>query len=803
MSELSVDAIRVLHVDDDPGFTDVTATFLENTDDRFTVETAANANEGLEYLTHDIDCVVSDYDMPGRDGIEFLEAVRDQYPRLPFILFTGKGSEVVASEAISADVTDYLQKQTGTDQYQLLANRIANSVESYRSRQQLRERRADLETSHERISFALESTDSYIYEVDLGTGTETRYGAFERLFGLKSVDVPTSESFYDRAIHPDDRQRVEDIQDLDTLRSLTESIEYEFRTHPDNGDVRWLRSEAYIQSGSDGEPQTLVGLATDITERKQRQRELNRYEKIVENTEDGIYVFDDEARFSFVNQRVVDVSGIPKNAWIGEHVSILSALDTLSEEDVSAIETGIETILQGNEAGVRIELTPDVPYDLDILELRLASFRTTDGSRRVIGYSRDITDLKTREWKLKQLQHQTRSLMTTRTLEETAQVAVDAAQEVLDAELSGFHRLTDDGERLELVTDADAMTAVFETVPEYDRTVESDTVGSVVWDAFESGEIRVIDDTNESERLAGNTPSGSAIIYPIESQGVFIVSATEVDAFDETDKSLTEILSATLTTALQRVNRETLLREREQKLAHQNERLDEFASIVSHDLRNPLSVAQGRLELVRDKCSSEQLATVEKAHERMDTLIEDMLALAREEATATDIEAIGLDEVVSQSWNTVETDEATLAIETESTIRADENRLQRLLENVIRNSVEHGTRSSRTRSDNRVEHGSTGNRTRSVDNVEHGNGDVTVTVGELDDGFYIADDGVGIPADQRDAVFDRGYSTGEGGTGFGLYIVERVVETHGWEITVTESADGGARFEITDVAFVE
>ncbi|MEF8786947.1 MAG: HAMP domain-containing sensor histidine kinase, partial [Haloarculaceae archaeon] len=100
-------------------------------------------------------------------------------------------------------------------------------------------------------------------------------------------------------------------------------------------------------------------------------------------------------------------------------------------------------------------------------------------------------------------------------------------------------------------------------------------------------------------------------------------------------------------------------------------------------------------------------------------------------------------------------------------------------------------------------HGSTGNRTQSDDSIKHREQDVTVTVGELDDGFYIADDGVGIPADQREAVFGRGYSTGEDGTGFGLYIVERVVETHGWEITITESVDGGARFEITDVEFVE
>jgi PAS domain S-box-containing protein len=71
--------------------------------------------------------------MPGQNGIEFLQTVRSKYPKLPFILFTGKGSEAVASDAITAGATDYLQKQAGTEQYQLLANRIRNAVEKYRS----------------------------------------------------------------------------------------------------------------------------------------------------------------------------------------------------------------------------------------------------------------------------------------------------------------------------------------------------------------------------------------------------------------------------------------------------------------------------------------------------------------------------------------------------------------------------------------------------------------------------------------------------------------------------------------------
>lgn len=126
--------VRVLHVDDEPGFADLVATHLESEHDQLTVHTTTNPNDGLEKLrTTDVDCIVSDHDMPELTGIEFLRAVREQCPNVPFILYTGKGSEEIASEAISNGVTDYLQKEMGTDQYTLLANRIANAVSQYRT----------------------------------------------------------------------------------------------------------------------------------------------------------------------------------------------------------------------------------------------------------------------------------------------------------------------------------------------------------------------------------------------------------------------------------------------------------------------------------------------------------------------------------------------------------------------------------------------------------------------------------------------------------------------------------------------
>ncbi|MFC3478910.1 response regulator [Halobacterium litoreum] len=121
--------VTVLHVDDEPGFTELVAEFLEREAESLSVRTATAAEDALDALDAEcVDCIVSDHDMPGMTGLELLEAVREDHPDFPFILFTGKGSEEIASRAISAGVTDYLQKQGGTEQYAILANRVLNTV---------------------------------------------------------------------------------------------------------------------------------------------------------------------------------------------------------------------------------------------------------------------------------------------------------------------------------------------------------------------------------------------------------------------------------------------------------------------------------------------------------------------------------------------------------------------------------------------------------------------------------------------------------------------------------------------------
>lgn len=212
-------------------------------------------------------------------------------------------------------------------------------------------------------------------------------------------------------------------------------------------------------------------------------------------------------------------------------------------------------------------------------------------------------------------------------------------------------------------------------------------------------------------------------------------------------------------------------KERERELQRQNECLDEFASVVSHDLRNPLSVARGRLELAREEPNEEHFDAIARSHERMDALIIELLTLARQGKEVSDNEPVELSHLTEQCWANVATGEATLRTEMKRLIQAERSRLQQLFENLMRNAVEHG-----------------------------GNA-VTVSVGGLTEGFYVEDDGPGIPEDERDEVLEQGYTTAEDGTGFGLSIVRQIVDAHGWDIDVTESDDGGARFEISGVEF--
>ncbi|MFW6449360.1 MAG: response regulator [Halobacteriota archaeon] len=455
--------IRVLLVEDDPLLSEVSAAYLERIHDDLEVETETRPLDALERIEADaFDCIVSDYVMPGMNGLELLEAVRDRDEEVPFIMLTGKGDEHVASEALAAGATDYLPKERNTEQYNALAERIVAAVESRR-------------------------------------------------------EEPPDEPH----------------------RALLEACPIEAVLLRADGTVVW-------GSASLGE------------------------------------------EFDFPEESLLDTS-------IFTHV-----------------------------------------HPEDIPDLRESFFSLVDR---------------------------------------------DAGSFRLDLRLG-------------------------------------DPDGGWTW-----------------------------------------VEATAVDMTDLEDLGEYAIFLRDVS------DRKAVEHDLEQRVDH----LDAFASLVSHDLRNPLSVARGRLDLAMDECESPHLESVATAHERIDTLLDDLLEFARVGRAAIEPETVDLASVVRDCWAELRPGDAHLRLETDRTVLADPARLRQVLENLLGNAV------------------------------DHAGPDVTVTVGDLEDGFFVADDGPGIPNDMRDDVFQPGFSNADDGVGFGLAIVRRLAEAHGWAVALRESEAGGARFEITGI----
>jgi len=471
--------VSVLLVDDEPAFADTAASVIEKRDDRFDVTPATDAASALAAIeTGVFDCIVSDYEMPGTDGLEFLERVRDRHGDVPFVLFTGRGSETLAGDAIAADVDAYLPKHAVDDPYEALASRVSEVVSDAAVDHRLEHTAARLEALYDRSPdmINIHDADGRIVDANRVLATELGYDR-EEIVGM-------------------------DVWDIDEEIVPEEAIEL------------WQ------------------GLAIDETLR-------------------------------------------------------------------------LETTFRRADG-------TSVPVEVHVRRVDV------QGRDRYLASSRDISERKA-----------------------------------------------------------------------YERRIE-----------------------------------------------------------------------------------------------RENERLDEFASIVSHDLRNPLNVLSGYLRLARETGTDSYFDRCEHALDDIEGLIEDVLTLARQ-GDAVDspdpialgalVEAYGPDVVdsIERDGEDVAGDEADsgdgidVVVAADGDVLADPGRLKRLVENLVRNAAEHG-----------------GDR---------------VVVGDLDEGFYVADNGPGIPADRRANVFESGYTTSDTGTGFGLAIVERIAEAHGWEVALTESEEGGARFEFTGV----
>jgi PAS domain S-box-containing protein len=583
-SIVTLEPITVLHVDDEPDFAEITAEFLTRANSDLEVLTETNAEAALERLNDDtvsIDCIVSDYLMPGMDGIEFLETVREESPDLPFILFTGQGSEEVAGRAISAGVTDYLQKESGIDQYAVLANRIANSAEKTHAERNGEQLLCAIETAREGISL-LDEDGRFLYV----------NSSYAETYGYDQEDL-LGEHW--EILYPADQVEhvyedlLPNIPDDGVLREQTTMIT------SDGSEIATDHALSYTPGG------LIVCNTTPILEKIDRHGLLAN---VFNALDDLLFFFDEDGTLEFWNEEVEVVTG-----YSPAELPELTPTDFVHDDDRDAMEDYVWTTHKTGQARVEVQLKREsgetVPYEF--ISKRVLNDRGDVIGR--IGLGRDITERK-----------------------------------------------------------------------QYERQIE-----------------------------------------------------------------------------------------------RHNERLEHFAEILSHDLRNPLSVADGYLTLLNETGDEAHYETAETALDRMKGLITDILELAQsgELISADDYETIELEVVAESAWSMIQQEAATLEVTSTATVDADASRLQQILENLFRNAIEHGEE------------------------------DISLRTGVLSsaDGIFVADDGPGIPESERESVFEPGHSTKQNGTGFGLATVKQLVEAHEWEVRITESPTGGARFEIYGVDF--
>lgn len=558
-----------------------------------------------------------------------------------------------------------------------------------------------------------------------GFGVVTAEDIKEALSILEDTDV-------DCVVSEHDIPRMDGLELLEEVRKEYPDVPFVLFTKNGSEEVA---SEAisegvtdYVQKeGEEGYGYLLDSVRNAVEERR-TERELReseeKYSTLVENANAGVFILQgDEVKF--VNSRCAEIFGAEKEEMIGKHPEELIAPEDrqkvmdiyrrrLRGEDVS--ETHEDRILTVDGETRHIEVN--------------ASVITYEGEPASLGVLRDITEQKKRENELGMYK-----------------TVVESSPDIIYA-LNG----SDGGREFVMVNEeAERMVGIGEDEVLGENASILIERGVIDMSSLEGvrEELQRLYDNEDLEKVQFTSPISTADGERVVENNIATFPIDGEEGLINTVRDITE------------------RKRRERELERQNERLEEFASVVSHDLRNPLTVAKGQIELGMRGGDEENFEKAYGALERMDDLIDDVLTLAREGQRVTEKREADLRSIAENGWKNVDTENAHLEVVETDDIRADPDRLCRVFENLFRNAT------------------------------EHNDAGVTVRVGTLEGGFYVEDDGTGIPPDEREDVFEYGYTRGEG-TGLGLSIVETIVEAHGWEVSVVESDEGGARFEITE-----
>ncbi|MFB6183130.1 MAG: PAS domain S-box protein [Haloarculaceae archaeon] len=739
--------IRVLYAHADRDVGGRTAEILERTDDCLRVESVASGRVVLDRLAEgDVDCVVAADALADVDAFELFADVRAARD-VPFVLYPDEGSTDLASEAMDRGVTDYFPRSADADDHAVLATRIRSAVER---------RRAERETAD------VAGPDADWSDADR---SETDRADADR----PDADRPDDDrlqAFFD---HSPDACVVHDAEGdvVDVNRQAVENLGYpreELRSMNVADFEVGVSRDALREAWTDmavGQRVKLEGThrrrdgTTYPVDVWLTKAEVGNEERFVALGRDVTERKERERRLRLFRQ-AVEAAGhaiyfADRDGTIEyvnpafEEITGYTAAEAVGsnprilksgEHDEEYYEQLWETILDGETwRDEVVDRTKD--GERYVVDQTIAPVENAAGDvEYFVAVNADISERKERESRLRRFRS-----------------AVEhAGHGVIITDVDGT---------IEYVNPAFEETTGYTAAEAIDRTPAMLKSGEHdhefyrdLWETILGGDVWQGEVTNE--RKDGTRYVVDQTIAPIFDVG------EEVTGFVAINRDVTD------------------LKAQERNLQRQNERLKQYGRTVAHDLRNPLTLVHAELERIRALVDGpdgevdaadvrQRCGKLDDVVARMEALIDDLLEMAEQGQLVLDSEDVSLEAVATDAWTQIDAAGATLTV-TDTVVDADSDRLRELLSNLFRNALEHAGE------------------------------DVAVTAGPLDfaEGFFVEDDGPGIPEDEREQVLQRGFTTAEDGTGFGLAIVAEIARAHDWTVSVTEGDDGGARFEFRE-----
>lgn len=846
-------SIRVVLVDDSSEFAEATRDALLSIDDRFHIDIETVGASALDRLEGTVDCLVVDYAMPDMDGLELLQAARERIPDLPVIFFTGRGSEDIASEAISAGATDYLQKGARGDVFSLLANRIENAVLAHRVRvgyRRIFEEATDGIVLHDPESGSVVDVNERFCTM-VGLGRDELLGSSVEAFSATDAGFTQAKA-------------------SDHLRSAFDDGDRVFEWTIRASDGEEVPVEVNLTHLALGTGEYVLAIVRDITDRKRFERTLKGLyeatthlvaaesaEAVYELTIDAAeHVLDFELCCVVIYEKeklrpkalssgaaADDVRPMDPSqgdaGWVFEHgeprLTRNTHEDAVSDPAKESFRSGLTVPIGTHGIFQAVSTDPDdfTPADLELAEILAAQASATLDRLAAERHRLEERD------RLRSLFENTNECIVEVKFDK--ELAIIQSVNPAFAETFGVDSSTCIGDDLDalIVPNGERTNASAINDRVADGEVVSQEVDRIAADGVRSfllrtapfsvrGERRafviyldITERKRQQERFQSFIEHSSDVISVLDLEGNYRYQSPSIrrhlgydprdtigeNAFDmihpdDRENVRSKFLGAiddpsTVSHVEYRIrhndgrwrwfesvgnnqlnnpaiegfvvnSRDVTRRvQRERELERQYDRLERFSTVVSHDLRNPLTIAKGHVELAIESEDIEHLWPAIDAHDRMEALLEGTLELARQGRTVGNIDQLELANLADECWEMVSSGEASLEVVDDLSFAGDSERIKQVLENLFRNAVEHAGPSVRIR------------------------------IGAMDDhGFFVEDDGPGIPEEDHDRILEPGFTTREEGTGFGLAIVAEIVEAHGWGLRITDAELGGTRFEI-------